>query len=109
MIQSPPNELEHIELELINIFELSDYEAVVDAVLWCCRPRSLNITSLFHTIDSEERNQVVKVIVTYLHVLSLIEYSLISIYVFQKTLKPSFHLFYFNAAVKHELLNCPNK
>ena len=79
MIQSPPNELEHIELKLIDMYGLSDYEAVVDAVLWCCRPQSLNITSRFQTINSEERNQVVKVTVM---CTLFIEYSL-SLYVFQ--------------------------
>ncbi|PWA41227.1 F-box domain, Leucine-rich repeat domain, L domain-like protein [Artemisia annua] len=61
MIQSPPNELEHIELKLMNIYKLSDYETVLDAVLWCCCPRSLSLKSLFHIIYySEEWNQVVK-------------------------------------------------
>lgn len=60
VIQSPQYELEHVELQLTSIRGLSAIKAVVDAVLWCCCPRSLNLTSLFHNIVSRERNQAVK-------------------------------------------------
>nr|XP_043634507.1 uncharacterized protein LOC122605611 [Erigeron canadensis] len=45
----PSFELEHIELDLnVNgVSELSEYLSVVDAVLWCCRPRSLTLKSDF--------------------------------------------------------------
>ncbi|GJW92538.1 hypothetical protein Tco_0170091, partial [Tanacetum coccineum] len=56
LIQSPPNELEHIQLKVIDICGLSVYEAV----LWCCCPRFLKLTTMFQTIYAEERNQVVK-------------------------------------------------
>lgn len=64
MIHLPPYELEHVELELDIDKELSAYVAIVDAVLWCCRPQSLSIISNFHSIDFEERSHVVKVRVT---------------------------------------------
>lgn len=39
LIQSlPPYDLEHVELELRPRNKLSIDVAVVDAVLWCCRP-----------------------------------------------------------------------
>ncbi|GJT24094.1 hypothetical protein Tco_0894031, partial [Tanacetum coccineum] len=60
LIQSPPNELEHIQLKVIDICGLSVYEAVVDVVLCCYCPRSLKLTVMFQTIYAEERNQVVK-------------------------------------------------
>ena len=50
MIQSPPYELEQIDLELEQIdlewyrrIDLSVYADVVDAILWCCRPQSLTL------------------------------------------------------------------
>ncbi|GKB87258.1 F-box domain containing protein [Tanacetum coccineum] len=52
LIQSPPCELEHVEL--INSFNESGLlvpVAVVDAVLWCCRPRSLTL-ELYHYMDT---------------------------------------------------------
>ncbi|GKD40349.1 hypothetical protein Tco_1260556, partial [Tanacetum coccineum] len=55
LIQSPPNELKHIELKVIDICGLSVYEAVVDVVLWCCCPRFLKLTAMFQTINAEER------------------------------------------------------
>nr|GEW03709.1 hypothetical protein [Tanacetum cinerariifolium] len=61
LIQSPPNELEHIELKVIDICGLSVYEAVVDVVLWCCCPRSLKLIAMFQSINAEER-QVVKLL-----------------------------------------------
>lgn len=60
MIQLPPFEFEHCELELA-IRELSIYEGVVDAVLTCCRPRSLSLRSDFSNFGSEEWSRVVKV------------------------------------------------
>nr|GFB52808.1 hypothetical protein [Tanacetum cinerariifolium] len=60
--QSPQNELEHVELQLRSIGGLSAIKAVVDAILWCCCPRSLNLTPSFQYIDSAERNQAVKYI-----------------------------------------------
>ncbi|GKA30501.1 hypothetical protein Tco_0716806 [Tanacetum coccineum] len=59
VIQSPPFELEHCELELA-IRELSIYEGVVDAVLTCCRPRSLSFRSDFSNFASEEWSHAVK-------------------------------------------------
>ncbi|PWA53307.1 F-box domain, Leucine-rich repeat domain, L domain-like protein [Artemisia annua] len=48
LIQSPPYKLEHVELEhTYDIRESSIYIALVDAVLWCCRPRSLTLV-LYH-------------------------------------------------------------
>ncbi|KAK1440545.1 hypothetical protein QVD17_06374 [Tagetes erecta] len=46
-IELPAYELEHVELRLdTNENEESSYHvAFVDAVLWCCRPRSLTLTS----------------------------------------------------------------
>ncbi|GKB66730.1 hypothetical protein Tco_0928142 [Tanacetum coccineum] len=58
--QSPQNELEHVEQQLRSIGGLSAIKAVVDAILWCCCPRSLNLTPCFHYIDYAERNQAVK-------------------------------------------------
>ena len=41
---------------------LSVFEAFVDAILWCCRPQSLTLTSDFSAISFEERTRVVEVI-----------------------------------------------
>ncbi|PWA73685.1 F-box domain, Leucine-rich repeat domain, L domain-like protein [Artemisia annua] len=46
-IQSLPYELDHVELEMHNIQELSVYLAVVEAVIWCRRRRSLTLSSNF--------------------------------------------------------------
>ncbi|GJU37667.1 F-box domain containing protein [Tanacetum coccineum] len=44
MIQSPPYKLEHVELKYMGLIRESlVYVALVDAVLWCCRPRSLTL------------------------------------------------------------------
>ncbi|GJZ53254.1 F-box domain containing protein [Tanacetum coccineum] len=44
VIQSPPRELEHVELiNAVGINKVSVYATVLDAVLWCCRPRSLTL------------------------------------------------------------------
>lgn len=60
LIQSTPYELEHVELQLKTIKELSVYVDVMDALLWCCRTRSLTLTSDFCSIDFEERSHLVK-------------------------------------------------
>ncbi|PWA73687.1 F-box domain, Leucine-rich repeat domain, L domain-like protein [Artemisia annua] len=57
VLQWPPYELEHVELELHSIEELSAYFTIVDAVLWCCRPQSLSLTSCF-TIANMERHVI---------------------------------------------------
>ncbi|GJR42378.1 F-box domain containing protein [Tanacetum coccineum] len=56
-ILSSPYELEHVELY---IKELSTYEAVVDAVLWCCRPLSLTLDASFACTNTEEWSHIVK-------------------------------------------------
>ncbi|MFS7955089.1 putative leucine-rich repeat domain superfamily [Helianthus anomalus] len=58
-IELPPYELEHIELHFEHE-ESSDYAAFVDAVLWCCRPRSLTLRSSFSLTDFEEQSDLVK-------------------------------------------------
>ncbi|PWA60611.1 F-box domain, Leucine-rich repeat domain, L domain-like protein [Artemisia annua] len=49
VIQSPRYELEHVELY---IKELSVYESILDAVLWCCRPHSLTLEANFACTNS---------------------------------------------------------
>ncbi|KAI7734671.1 hypothetical protein M8C21_009089, partial [Ambrosia artemisiifolia] len=56
-IELPPYELEHLELQLENDKESLAHIAFVDAVLWCCRPRSLTLRSSF---PYEEQSDVVK-------------------------------------------------
>ncbi|PWA82137.1 F-box domain, Leucine-rich repeat domain, L domain-like protein [Artemisia annua] len=46
LLQSPPYKLE--DLELIYKYTSSIYVASVDAVLWCCRPRSLTLNLYFY-------------------------------------------------------------
>nr|XP_043634334.1 uncharacterized protein LOC122605449 [Erigeron canadensis] len=60
LLEWPPFELEHIELNVRGISELSEYLPVLEAVLWCCRPRSLTLKSFNFYNDIERRNQVVK-------------------------------------------------
>ncbi|GJV95773.1 mitochondrial inner membrane protein OXA1-like protein [Tanacetum coccineum] len=68
LIQSPPYELEHVEIvNKFNISELSVHVAAVDVVLWCCRPRSLTL-ELNHYIDT---GHVVKMFTFVLMVLNL--------------------------------------
>ena len=44
MIQSKPYDIEHVELRHLSLIgESSIYVALVDAVLWCCQPRSLTL------------------------------------------------------------------
>ncbi|PWA81244.1 F-box domain, Leucine-rich repeat domain, L domain-like protein [Artemisia annua] len=56
--QSQPYELEHVELGLETIEDIS----VVDAVLLFCRPRSLSVVSNFYSIHIKEQGRVVKFI-----------------------------------------------
>ncbi|KAM0067896.1 putative leucine-rich repeat domain superfamily, F-box-like domain superfamily [Helianthus debilis subsp. tardiflorus] len=56
-IELPPYELEHVELQLDTHEESSAHVAFVDAVLWCCRPRSLTLRS---SVPYEEQSDVVK-------------------------------------------------
>ncbi|GJV15140.1 F-box domain containing protein, partial [Tanacetum coccineum] len=52
LIQSTPYKLEHVEItNSVRTSELSFHVAAVDAVLWCCRPRSLTL-ELYHYIDT---------------------------------------------------------
>ncbi|PWA91683.1 F-box domain, Leucine-rich repeat domain, L domain-like protein [Artemisia annua] len=53
-IQSTPFELDHVDLEPETIKDLSAHLAVVDSVLWCCRPRSLTLGSLTLEHDCED-------------------------------------------------------
>ncbi|XP_076938820.1 uncharacterized protein LOC143607160 [Bidens hawaiensis] len=52
-IELPPYELEHVELQLESHEESIPF---VDAVLWCCRPRSLTFRS---SIPFEEQSDAV--------------------------------------------------
>ncbi|XP_076919859.1 uncharacterized protein LOC143580815 [Bidens hawaiensis] len=56
-IELPPYELEHVVLQLESHEESLAHIAFVDAVLWCCRPRSLTLRSSF---PFEEHSDVVK-------------------------------------------------
>ncbi|GKE46152.1 hypothetical protein Tco_1477410 [Tanacetum coccineum] len=58
MLQLPPYELEHVELE-VDTEELAVCEDVVDVVLWCCRPQSLTIRSNILLIDSKDCSDVI--------------------------------------------------
>ena len=51
LLQSSPYKLEHVELknEMCR-YKSPGYVALVDAVLWCCRPRSLTL-ALYHPTD----------------------------------------------------------
>ncbi|GKB80961.1 F-box domain containing protein, partial [Tanacetum coccineum] len=62
VIQPLPFKLGHVELETNNIQELSVYLAVVDAILWCCCPRSLTLKSSFGCANFEEWSHSVKFI-----------------------------------------------
>ncbi|KAI7732744.1 hypothetical protein M8C21_027716 [Ambrosia artemisiifolia] len=53
----PPYELDHVELQLHTLEESSAHIAFVDAVLWCCRPRSLTLRS---SVPFKEQSDVVK-------------------------------------------------
>ncbi|KAI7734286.1 hypothetical protein M8C21_012189, partial [Ambrosia artemisiifolia] len=56
-IEMPPYELNHVELQLHTLEESSAHVAFVNAVLWCCRPRSLTLRS---SVPFEEQIDVVK-------------------------------------------------
>ncbi|KAI7753609.1 hypothetical protein M8C21_000670 [Ambrosia artemisiifolia] len=56
-IELLPYELEHVELHLDTHEESLAHIGFVDAVLWCCRPRSLTLRSSF---SFEEQSDVVK-------------------------------------------------
>ncbi|MFS7899275.1 putative F-box domain, leucine-rich repeat domain superfamily, F-box-like domain superfamily [Helianthus anomalus] len=60
-IKLPPYELGHVELQLDIHDESSDHVVFVDAVLWCCRPRSLTLISSFPLITFKEQSDLVKV------------------------------------------------
>nr|XP_043610672.1 uncharacterized protein LOC122582358 isoform X2 [Erigeron canadensis] len=55
LLDWPPFELEHIELKMLGI---SDYLRVVEANLWCCRPKSLTLKPFY--ISNGRRDQMVK-------------------------------------------------
>ncbi|KAK1440527.1 hypothetical protein QVD17_06355 [Tagetes erecta] len=54
LIKLPPYELEHVELQLDTREEPSAHVSFLDAVIWCCRPRSLTLRSSFPFIDFED-------------------------------------------------------
>ncbi|XP_076948577.1 F-box/FBD/LRR-repeat protein At5g44980-like [Bidens hawaiensis] len=56
----PPYELEHVKIQLYAHEESPAHVAFVDAVLWCCRPRSLTLGASFPLIDFGEQTDVVK-------------------------------------------------
>ncbi|GKC21253.1 F-box domain containing protein [Tanacetum coccineum] len=60
--QSPTYGLNHIELNVRLLDNLSVYEALVDAILWCCRPQSLTLISDFSAISFEEQTRVVELL-----------------------------------------------
>ncbi|GKB13370.1 F-box domain containing protein [Tanacetum coccineum] len=61
VIQWPPIEFEHVELEVEWFEYKSMYELVVDSLLWCCRPQSLTLIIDFSLLKFEEWESVVKV------------------------------------------------
>ncbi|GKD01441.1 hypothetical protein Tco_1171715, partial [Tanacetum coccineum] len=60
VIQWPPIEFEHVELEAEWFEYKSMYELVVDSLLWCCRPQSLTLIIDFSLLKFEEWESVVK-------------------------------------------------
>ncbi|PWA73683.1 F-box domain, Leucine-rich repeat domain, L domain-like protein [Artemisia annua] len=60
VIQSPPYELDQIDLEWDSIKDLSVHVVVVDAILWCCRPQSLTLGLNFPSTDFEDWIHIVK-------------------------------------------------
>nr|XP_043634952.1 uncharacterized protein LOC122606051 isoform X2 [Erigeron canadensis] len=66
VIDSPPIELKHVEVELTvreepgTIDKLSAYVSAVDTVFWCLRPESLTLISDFESLDVEQRSRIVK-------------------------------------------------
>ncbi|XP_035831589.1 F-box/FBD/LRR-repeat protein At1g78750 isoform X2 [Helianthus annuus] len=65
-IKLPPYELELVELKLETQEESLAHIAFVDAVLWCCRPRSLTLRSCYPYTALGEHSDVVKVRDTYM-------------------------------------------
>lgn len=61
VIEFPPYELKHVELQLDTHESSSAHIAFVDAALWCCRPRSLTLKSSSPLTDIEEQSDIVKV------------------------------------------------
>ncbi|KAJ0731197.1 putative F-box domain, leucine-rich repeat domain superfamily, F-box-like domain superfamily [Helianthus annuus] len=59
-IKLPPYELELVELKLETQEESLAHIAFVDAVLWCCRPRSLTLRSCYPYTALGEHSDVVK-------------------------------------------------
>ncbi|GJX70311.1 F-box domain containing protein [Tanacetum coccineum] len=61
--QSPPLKLEHVELDMTIVQELVVYLSVMDAIFWCCCPRSLtlNLKSIWD-IEFEDWSQIVKIL-----------------------------------------------
>ncbi|PWA54420.1 F-box domain, Leucine-rich repeat domain, L domain-like protein [Artemisia annua] len=53
-----PYELEHVELKLFQEKVLT----VLDGILWCCRPRSLSLTSNFSFMSDKKRSHFLKFI-----------------------------------------------
>ncbi|GJV17164.1 F-box domain containing protein [Tanacetum coccineum] len=62
LIQCQPLELDHVELELHSLLQLSDYVTIAHAVLWYCHPRSLELSSDFDYLDIEERSHAIELI-----------------------------------------------
>ncbi|PWA81243.1 F-box domain, Leucine-rich repeat domain, L domain-like protein [Artemisia annua] len=60
VIQLPPYELEHVNLEWSDRYY--EWSTVVDAILWCFHPRSLSLTSNFSSISYWKRSQILKFI-----------------------------------------------
>ncbi|XP_076950457.1 putative F-box/LRR-repeat protein At5g15620 [Bidens hawaiensis] len=58
-VELPPYELEHVELQLDTREESSSRIAFVDAVLWCCRPRSITLISTSPLTEFEEQSDLV--------------------------------------------------
>ncbi|PWA92976.1 F-box domain, Leucine-rich repeat domain, L domain-like protein [Artemisia annua] len=56
--QLPPYELEHVELKM----PIRDMLPVLDGLLWCFRPRSLSLTSIFSEMNDEEQSHFLKFI-----------------------------------------------
>ncbi|KAJ0907881.1 hypothetical protein HanRHA438_Chr07g0304151 [Helianthus annuus] len=59
-IKLPPYELELVVLQLETCEESPAHVAFVDAVLWCCRPRSLTLRSSSPLTALEEQSDVIK-------------------------------------------------
>ncbi|PWA99890.1 F-box domain, Leucine-rich repeat domain, L domain-like protein [Artemisia annua] len=60
VIQLPAYELEHVELEVETIDRIPVYLDVVDALLCCCRPRSVTLRSKLPFIIFNKQSRVVK-------------------------------------------------